>query len=140
VNSGSRSRRERLTPAQRPRVLIVDDERSVRLALRRYFERSGWQVEEAEDGARALTLLERPEASAYRLVITDLRMAGAHRARSPRLARRRTAGSLRPPHHRHRRRGLAEIQAFIQRTTRPVLEKPFELSALAAVVERVVGR
>jgi len=33
-----------------------------------------------------------------------------------------------------------EIQAFVQRTTRPVLEKPFELSTLAALVERVAGR
>ena len=32
-----------------------------------------------------------------------------------------------------------QIRAFIQRTRRPVLEKPFELSTLAALVERVTA-
>jgi CheY-like chemotaxis protein len=123
-----------------PRILIVDDERSVRMALRRYFERSGWEAAEAEDGAEALGLLERPKAAAYRLVITDLRMPGrtglevhdwlqAHR---PELFERLiiATGDVASP----------AIREFIQRTARPVLEKPFELSTLAAVVEQVMGR
>jgi two-component system NtrC family sensor kinase len=137
MNPGSPGRRERRTPAS-ALVLVIDDERSVRLALRRYFERSGWQVEEAEDGAQALRLLERPEASAYRLVVTDLRMPGktgleVHdwlAAERPELFGRLliATGDTTSP----------DIQAFIQRTTRPVLEKPFKLSTLAALVELVV--
>jgi len=73
MNSSSPGQRERvaptsaleLQPTQPPHALIIDDERSVRMALRRYFERRGWQVTEAEDGAHALRLLEQPEASAY---------------------------------------------------------------------------
>lgn len=138
MKPGSPARRERLTPPS-ALVLIIDDERSVRTALRRYFERSGWQVEEAEDGAQAIRLLERPEASAYRLVITDLRMPGktgleVHdwlAAERPELFARLliATGDMASP----------EIQAFLQRTTRPVLEKPFKLSTLAALVEQVVG-
>ena len=137
MNPGSPGRRERRTPAS-ALVLIIDDERSVRLALRRYFERSGWQVEEAEDGAQALRLLEQPAASAYRLVITDLRMPGktgleVHdwlAAERPDLFARLliATGDTASP----------DIQAFIQRTTRPVLEKPFKLSTLAALVELVM--
>ena len=107
------------------------------MALRRYFERSGWNVEEAEDGTEGLRLLERPEASAYRLVITDLRMPGrtgleVHdwlAANRPELFGRLiiATGDVASP----------EIRAFMQRTTRPVLEKPFELSTLAALVQRV---
>jgi CheY-like chemotaxis protein len=120
-----------------PLVLIIDDERSVRMALRRYFERCGWQVEEAEDGAQAIGLLERAAASAYRLVISDLRMPGrtgleVHdwlARERPELFRRLliATGDVTSP----------EIRAFVERTTRPVLEKPFELSTLAALVERV---
>jgi two-component system NtrC family sensor kinase len=127
------------SPARRPLALIVDDEHSVRMALRRYFERCGWEVEEAEDGTRALSLLERSEASAYRLVITDLRMPGrtgleVHdwlAAQRPELFGRLVlaTGDVASP----------EIREFIRRTPRPVLEKPFELSTLAALVERVVG-
>jgi len=120
-----------------PLVLIIDDERSVRMALRRYFERCGWQVEEAEDGAQAIGLLERASASAYRLVISDLRMPGrtgleVHdwlARERPELFRRLliATGDVTSP----------EIRAFVERTTRPVLEKPFELSTLASLVERV---
>jgi len=45
-------------PARRPLVLVIDDERSVRMALTRYFERGGWEVRQAEDGSEALELLE----------------------------------------------------------------------------------
>jgi diguanylate cyclase (GGDEF)-like protein len=40
-------------------VLIVDDDRSTRSALRYALQRSGFAVEEAVDGARALALIER---------------------------------------------------------------------------------
>jgi CheY-like chemotaxis protein len=123
----------------RPLALIIDDERSFRVALTRYFERCGWDVEEAEDGKEALELLERPAASAYKLVITDLRMPGCtglevhdwmakHR---PGLFDRLiiATGDVVSP----------EIREFIGRTPRPVLEKPFELSTLAALVARVTA-
>jgi signal transduction histidine kinase/ActR/RegA family two-component response regulator len=124
---------------RRPLVLIIDDERSVRMALARYFARCGWDIEVAENGLEALRMLERPEASGYRLVITDLRMPGRtglevhdwladHR---PELFSRlliATGDVASPP-----------IRAFLQRTPRPVLEKPFELSTLSAMVEQVTA-
>ena len=126
-------------PARRPVVLVIDDERSVRMALARYFERRGWEVRQAEDGSEALELLADPAASAYQIVITDLRMPGRtgvevhdwlaeHR---PDLFERLiiATGDVASP----------SISEFIQRTTRPVLEKPFELGALAALVQRVTG-
>ncbi|MGH8670507.1 MAG: putative bifunctional diguanylate cyclase/phosphodiesterase, partial [Burkholderiales bacterium] len=40
-------------------VLIVDDDRGMRIALRNAMERGGFQVEEAADGAQALSICER---------------------------------------------------------------------------------
>ena len=123
--------------AGRRRALIIDDERSVRMALARYFERAGWDVDEAEDGSVALRMLELPGSPDYALVISDLRMPGRnglevhdwlgeHR---PELFARliMATGDVASP----------MVRQFMQRTPRPVLEKPFELSTLAAMVGRV---
>ncbi len=42
-----------------PRILIVDDERGMRLALRNVLEEDGYRIEEAEHGAQALAICER---------------------------------------------------------------------------------
>ncbi len=42
-----------------PRILVVDDERSVRKLLRLYLEREGYTVVEADNGLDALSLLRR---------------------------------------------------------------------------------
>ena len=42
-------------PATPPRVLVIDDEPTIRTALSRYFKRRNWAFDEAEDGARAAT-------------------------------------------------------------------------------------
>jgi signal transduction histidine kinase/CheY-like chemotaxis protein len=123
----------------RPRALIIDDEPSVRMALTRYFERTGWDVDQAEDGEVALRMLGTPEASGYALVISDLRMPVRNglevhdwlAAERPALFARLiiATGDVASP----------MIREFLQRTPRPVLEKPFELSTLAALVKQVAG-
>src|SRR5580658_5244579 len=54
------------------RLLIVDDEKNIRLSLVRFFDSLGHQVSEAENGAHARTMLTE---SRYDLVLTDFRMA-----------------------------------------------------------------
>jgi len=54
------------------RLLIVDDEKNIRLSLVRFFESLGHHVSEAENGARASTMLAE---SRFDLVLTDFRMA-----------------------------------------------------------------
>jgi two-component system NtrC family sensor kinase len=120
-----------------PRVLLVDDERSIRLALGRYMRRNGWEVDEAEDGAVALGKLDASSPEGYDLVITDLRMPvlsgfevhdwlAVHR---PDLFARLiiATGDV----------ASQPVREFLDRTPRPVLEKPFELAALAELVGRV---
>jgi len=53
------------------RVLVVDDEQSLRKVLAATLSREGYQVEVAEDGEEALIVLERDGAD---VIVTDLVM------------------------------------------------------------------
>jgi len=55
----------------KPRILIVEDEDKMRRILELILSPDGYQIDLAQDGAKALSLLER---FTYDLVITDLKM------------------------------------------------------------------
>jgi len=55
------------------RVLVVDDESTIRLALGRFLRSRGFEVDVAESGSLALEALE---AERYALMLCDLRMPG----------------------------------------------------------------
>jgi DNA-binding NtrC family response regulator len=120
------------------RALVVDDEPTIRTAVARFLRRRGWHADEAEDGLVALAKLERASPGAYQVVISDLRMPHCSGDElHDWLAQHRpdlfsclilTTGDLASP----------ALSDFITRTPRPVIEKPFELTALAQVVEAVV--
>ncbi|MBX3026627.1 sigma-54-dependent Fis family transcriptional regulator [bacterium] len=55
------------------RVLVVDDEKGMRLALSGLLSKEGYQVETAESGEAAVRLIE---AGRFHVVITDLSMTG----------------------------------------------------------------
>lgn len=55
------------------KILVVDDEESIRASLSILLKRNGYGVGEARDGAAALRMLDE---SCYDLVITDLNMPG----------------------------------------------------------------
>jgi CheY-like chemotaxis protein len=125
------------------RVLVVDDEEAVRGVLRRWFVRRGWIVVEAVDGLVARELIEGSRARAevdFDLIICDLRMPSLSgpelfdwiAANTPNIMCRLMflTGDV----------AEAEAAAFLDRTGSTVLEKPFELPALAQVVERVCAR
>ena len=59
--------------ARLARILIVDDEPSVRRMLRRLLSEGGYRIVEAGDGAEALEIAIRDE-SGFDLVITDIKM------------------------------------------------------------------
>lgn len=124
------------------RVLIVDDEITIRIALRRFFTRMGWEVEEAANGEVALDLLEHDESqelvARFAVVVSDLRMPGINgmemydrlKARHPDVIRRLifSTGDL----------VSEEAAAFVRSTECVVLQKPFELATLREMVERMV--
>ena len=56
---------------KKPRIMIVDDEQSVRSSLREWFLEDGFEVETTEDGLDALKKLE---SGPFDLMIVDLKM------------------------------------------------------------------
>lgn len=125
--------------ANQPSLLLIDDEPTIRSALSRYFTRRGWRVAEAENGRAALDLLDAASAGAeaFDVIVSDLKMPGFSgielhdrlAVERPELLRRIifSTGDV----------ASDDASAFITRTTCVVLQKPFELAALAEVVERV---
>jgi DNA-binding NtrC family response regulator len=126
------------------RVLVVDDESTIRFALRRFFTRMGWEVEEAGDGDRALEMIIEDRSQRvippYSLVVSDLRMPGLsgmalhdriekeYPEVLPRLVF--STGDL----------VSVETADFARDTSCEIIEKPFELSRLRATVDRILGR
>ncbi|MHB1193556.1 MAG: response regulator [Longimicrobiales bacterium] len=55
------------------RVMLVDDEESVRLSWNRYLSQQGFEVTTADDGANAISQLQ---AGQVDVVVSDLRMPG----------------------------------------------------------------
>ncbi|HSC58167.1 MAG TPA: hybrid sensor histidine kinase/response regulator, partial [Gemmatimonadales bacterium] len=121
------------------RVLLVDDESAIRLAVRRWFVRRGWEVVEAGDGGDALAQALAAPHGGFDLVLTDLKMpvlSGIELV--DRLA------VLRPDLHARvvimtGDVASPEVAALIGRTDRPVVEKPFSFDALAEAIGRVAG-
>src|ERR1700712_1115008 len=59
--------------SQTSRILIVDDESSIRLTLSALLTRAGYVVTSAEGGAEAVVVLEQ---QAFDLLLVDLKMPG----------------------------------------------------------------
>ncbi|TXJ22133.1 MAG: response regulator [Afipia sp.] len=56
-----------------PRILIADDEESMRLLVARAIAMDGHEIVTAEDGAEALEILTR-DSGAFDLLLTDIKM------------------------------------------------------------------
>jgi CheY-like chemotaxis protein len=104
--------------------------------------REGWEVDEADDGRVALAkLIPAPSSTDppvhYDLIICDLRMPGCGgvelherlRTANPDLLRRFIVATG---------NAVSEDTAeFVRRTMCPVLQKPFELTELRALLRRI---
>jgi excisionase family DNA binding protein len=72
-STGPAQRPEPTAPQGRPRVLVVDDEASIRDLLARTLALAEYDVDVAPDGQ---TALERMRSGQYDLLVTDLKMPG----------------------------------------------------------------
>lgn len=125
------------------RVLIVDDEGPIRVAIRRYLQRVGWTVQEARDGREALELLGMDDggrfcADEYDAIVTDLKMPGITgmeihdrlAAVSPETVAKliMITGDTASP----------EVAEFVGRLRQPLIQKPFDMRTLADLLDRLV--
>jgi CheY-like chemotaxis protein len=126
------------------RALLVDDEPVIRFALRRFFQRQGWVVDEAENGFVALERLlpvgsDAPPAD-YDVIISDLRMPGLSGIELYDRLERERPDVLRRLILSSGDTVSLESAAFLRRSVCRVLSKPFELADLRALVAEVAGR
>jgi signal transduction histidine kinase/CheY-like chemotaxis protein len=119
------------------RVLVVEDEQALAIALSRGLS-PRFHVEHASDGVRAFERLTREDAPLYDAVLCDLRIPGmdgpalydATREARPAQASQfvfLTGGAITDEH----------VQ-FLRACGRPVLEKPFRMEELDAVLADVI--
>jgi CheY-like chemotaxis protein len=123
-------------PTKRRRVLLVDDE-VILLKLESEVLGKDYQVETAQTVEQAVQLLlER----SYEAILLDVSMGGDHGGRSiyemlqetrPELTERVlfVSGGVVDP----------DLMDFLQRSGRPVLDKPFTMGALREVIARIAG-
>ena len=135
---------QRVTSATPPRVLVVDDESTIRIALRRFFTRMGWEVEEAGDGGRALEMILKDRSQRttppYSLVVSDLRMPGLSGIELHDRIERDCPEVL--PRLVFSTGDLVSDEAadFARETTCEIIENPFEFAKLRATIDRILGR
>ena len=118
----------------RHRVLLADDESSVRLALRKIIEDQGCDVTPVADGQAALDALGR---GGYHLVVTDLRMPGADGMQVVRAA---TEGV--PPTPVVVLTGYGTVQFAVEAMRLGAVDfltKPFEIIDVELTVRRALG-
>jgi CheY-like chemotaxis protein len=119
------------------RLFVIDDEPSIRAAIRRFLTRRGWDVEEAEDGQKAMEALLHSAPGYFDVVMCDLRMphfsgVELHHAllkKRPDLVQRLvfSTGDV----------ASTDASNFLASSGRPVIEKPFELARLEEILNQV---
>jgi two-component system response regulator MprA len=116
-------------------VLVVDDERAVRNALRRAFALAGYEVAEADGGNVAVTLLAR---SAPDIVVLDVLMPDVDGLEVCR--RMRAAGDRTPVLMLTARETVADRVAGLDAGADDYVVKPFDLDELLARVRALLRR
>ncbi len=123
---------------QHARVLVVDDEGTIRLAVGRFLERRGYVATTVPDAAEALRALDAAPAGHYALMLCDVRMPGMSgvelvpraRAVDPSLAVVMLSAV----------NDAASARAAFTAGAVDYLVKPVELSALQAAVDAALRR
>ncbi|MCC6316205.1 MAG: response regulator [Gemmatimonadaceae bacterium] len=124
------------------RVLLIDDELTIRLALRRFFTRMGWRVDEATNGESGYSMIvldgQQTATPPYDVIISDLRMPGLNgiqlhdrlKTVAPEVLDRLifSTGDI----------VSQEAAEFVNSSACVVLQKPFELATLRETIERVM--
>ena len=118
------------------RILVVDDEASIRSMLGRYLRGRGHVVHEATQGAEALRLLEEESAAGpFDAVLSDLRMPGSGGEDLLRSLRQRGLPLPRRIVFMTGEASPERLERLTRETGVPVIGKPFPLAEVAELLE-----
>ena len=124
-----------IPPVRAARILIVDDEETIRMVLARFLRARGYDVSVAESGHAALDLLE---SATFDLVLCDVRMPGLSGTEVvPRIL------EIAPQVGIVMLSAVNDAPTATQAMSHGVLDyltKPIELKQLHDAVERALGR
>jgi DNA-binding response OmpR family regulator len=118
----------------RPKILVVDDDESLRRLVAAYLESEGYEVKEAADGHSALTSVEGEDPQ---LVVLDLMLPGMSGLE---VARRIRAERTTPILMLTARGGEDDMLQGFEAGADDYLIKPFSPKVLVARVKAVLGR
>ena len=130
LDQSNHSRGER----KRARILIADDEASIRFVLREVLEAEGHDVEEADNGDRALKMLT---SGGYHLAFLDIRMPGASGLEL--LDQLRTLNSDTAAVIITAESTMENAVEAMKRGALDYLVKPFSLAEVAALAEKALA-
>jgi DNA-binding NtrC family response regulator len=117
------------------RILVVDDEESIRKLLQARFTREGWTVSSAEDGAKALEMVSDVDPT---VIVTDIKMPELDGFQLIEALRKKKVECPIVVITGHGEKECA-IEA-IHRGAFDYLEKPFDMDEIAVVVRRAIER
>lgn len=122
-------------PSDRPRVLVVDDDRAVRESLRRSLDFNGYDVTLAQDGAEALASIGRQAPDALVIDVMMPRLDGLETTRAL-----RTAGNDLPILVLTARDSVGDRVEGLDAGADDYLTKPFALEELLARLRALLRR
>ncbi len=116
----------------RRRILVVDDDASIRLMVRNVLERAGYEVTTARDGCEAISLIAKAD---YDVVLLDVMMPKLDGLGVVDELRKSNSGVL--AHTYLLTAGLS--QRLSELPVRGVIVKPFDINELLAETKDCIG-
>jgi PAS domain S-box-containing protein len=124
-------------PARILRVLVVDDEESVRRAVVRYLRRRGHEVREATEGEEALRMIAQEEThGSFDVILSDLRMPGLGGEKLMQRLRERGGDLARRVVFLTGDAASPDAARLLASAETPVLIKPTSLTEIGRVLEQ----
>lgn len=117
----------------KPKILVVDDMRSMRVTLSGIMEDQGYDVTEVEDGYQAI---EAARKTAFELIFIDIKMPGINGVQTFREIKRINPGSVVVMMTGFAVEDL--VREALQEGAFSVIYKPFEIEKIVELVESVL--
>lgn len=119
------------------KVLVVDDERILRMLIKRQLELQGYQVRDASSGSEALSIIEKELPA---LIVSDVMMPGMDGLEFCRTLRSSSEGQLVPFIFLSSKGDLDDRIIGLSMGADDYLIKPFEIRELVAKIESQLER